>query len=222
MAAEKGVPVLVDAAASLPPVKNLRGFIAAGADLVAFSGGKLVGGPQASGILVGRRRLIQSALLQQLDHDVEFAQWTPPAILADAGLVGLPQHGVGRPAKVGKEQIVGLMAALEFFLAEDPAGRWRGWYARCGRMAEGLAGLRGVEVSIRGRVEEEAPPVVVLDFPTQTPAEVGVLIKRLQDGRPSVRVNAGERRQGRVLLSPACLREGEEAVVVARVQEECE
>jgi D-glucosaminate-6-phosphate ammonia-lyase len=221
LANARSIPLLVDAAASLPPAANLRGFIAAGADLVAFSGGKLVGGPQASGILVGRRRLIQSALLQQLDHDVGFAQWSPPPILRTAELVGLPHHGIGRPAKVGKEQIVGLMTALELFLAEDPVERWRGWHACCARMAEGLAGLPGVEVTIRGRVEDEVPPAVVLDFPARTPAEVGTLIKRLQDGHPSVRVNAAERRQSRILLGPACLRPGEEAVVVSRLRGEC-
>ena len=65
-----GVPLIVDAAAQLPPKENLRRFIAMGADLVAFSGGKALGGPQASGILAGRRDLVASALLQQLDMDV--------------------------------------------------------------------------------------------------------------------------------------------------------
>jgi L-seryl-tRNA(Ser) seleniumtransferase len=221
VAAAHGIPLLVDAAASLPPVANLSGLIAAGADLVAFSGGKLVGGPQASGILVGRRRLIQSALLQSLDHDIAFALWAPPPILREATLGGLPQHGVGRPAKVGKEQIVGLMTALELFLAEDPAERWRAWHASCARMAEGLTELPGLEVTIRGRIEDETPPAVVLDFSTRTPAEVVALIRRLQDGEPSVRVNPAEWRRARILLNPACLRPGEAAIVVARIGAEC-
>ena len=62
------LPVLVDAAAQLPPAQNLHRFIDAGADLVVFSGGKGIGGPSASGVLCGRRRLVASALLQQLDH----------------------------------------------------------------------------------------------------------------------------------------------------------
>jgi D-glucosaminate-6-phosphate ammonia-lyase len=65
-----GIPLIVDAAAQLPPKENLKRFIAMGADLVAFSGGKALGGPQASGILAGRRDLVASALLQQLDMDV--------------------------------------------------------------------------------------------------------------------------------------------------------
>jgi L-seryl-tRNA(Ser) seleniumtransferase len=64
--------VLVDAAAELPPLENLRRFLAEGADLVAFSGGKSIGGPQGSGILRGRRDLISAALLQQLDFDYDY------------------------------------------------------------------------------------------------------------------------------------------------------
>ena len=103
-----GVPVLVDAAAQLPPAANLRRFIQAGADLVVFSGGKAIGGPQASGILCGRRYLIMAAALQNLDLDVFYEQWEPPAHFIDkTRLKGLPQHGIGRGCKVGKEEIVG-------------------------------------------------------------------------------------------------------------------
>jgi L-seryl-tRNA(Ser) seleniumtransferase len=214
MANARGVPVVVDAAAALPPARNLRAFVAAGADLVAFSGGKLVGGPQASGILVGRRRLIQSALLQALDHDVSFAQWSPPPILRTDELPGLPQHGVGRPAKVGKEQVVGLMTALELFLAEDPAARWRRWEARLRAIEAGLEGMPGVRAALRGRAEEERPPWLVLTLEGADPRGLAArAVKRLQDGTPSVRVGAAEVRHGRVLIGPACLREGEETVV---------
>ncbi len=78
-----GIPVLVDAAAELPPVENLRLFLSEGADLVAFSGGKSIGGPQGYGILCGRRDLISAALLQQLDFDYDYDEWDPPAGLVD-------------------------------------------------------------------------------------------------------------------------------------------
>src|SRR5215468_846481 len=93
-----GVPVIVDAAGQLPPVGNLRRFLAEGADLVSFSGGKAIGGPQGSGILAGKRDLIMSAVLQQLDLDMYWEQWSPPKALIDKDrLKGAPQHGVGRP-----------------------------------------------------------------------------------------------------------------------------
>ena len=75
IARARGIPVLVDAAAQLPPRENLRRFLAEGADLVCFSGGKALGGPQASGILAGRRDLVTSALLQMLDLDLPEAQF---------------------------------------------------------------------------------------------------------------------------------------------------
>ncbi|MCB1742909.1 MAG: aminotransferase class V-fold PLP-dependent enzyme, partial [Gammaproteobacteria bacterium] len=116
VAHQAGVPVLVDAAAQLPPVSNLRQFIDQGADLVTFSGGKAINGPQASGVLCGKRDLIAAAALNNLDHDIFFEQWMPPAGFIDKRrLRGLPQHGIGRSSKVGKEQIVGLLVALQRF-----------------------------------------------------------------------------------------------------------
>src|SRR5207244_6008314 len=70
VAPQHGVPVIVDAANQVPPMENLRRFIAEGADLVAMSGGKAFRGPQSSGFLCGRRDLVASALLQQVDMDV--------------------------------------------------------------------------------------------------------------------------------------------------------
>ena len=114
-------PLIVDAAAQLPPKENLKRFIAMGVDLVAFSGGKALGGPQASGILAGRRDLVASALLQQLDMDVAPETWTPPRLVDRANLRGVPHHGIGRGFKAGKEEIVGLLTALDRFVKADDA-----------------------------------------------------------------------------------------------------
>ncbi len=128
VAREHGLPLLVDAAAQLPPAYNLRRFLEQGADLVAFSGGKAIGGPQASGILCGRADLIASALLQMLDLDVFPDMWHVPEEFAPLRqLPGLPQHGVGRSCKVGKEEIVGLLVALERFVAGGEDERRAAW-----------------------------------------------------------------------------------------------
>jgi L-seryl-tRNA(Ser) seleniumtransferase len=120
------LPVLVDAAAELPPASNLRRFIEDGADLVVFSGGKGIGGPSASGILCGRRDLIGAALLQQLDLDYLYEEWSPPANLIDKrALPGVPRHGIARSCKVGKEQIIGLLTALMRFSQDNDAARNR-------------------------------------------------------------------------------------------------
>jgi len=108
----------------LPPAGNLRAFLAAGADLVAFSGGKAIGGPQASGILCGRAELVSSAVVQMLDLDLQHDAWrAPPEFAALAQLRGLPHHGIGRSCKAGKEEIVGLLTALERFAAEGDGQR---------------------------------------------------------------------------------------------------
>src|SRR5205085_9075123 len=112
----RGVPVLVDAAGELPPRSNLRALLATGADLVAFSGGKAIRGPQATGILCGRRDLVGAAAVQMLDMDDHYELWEPPADLIDrAQLAGIPRHGIGRSLKVSKEQIVALLTALQLF-----------------------------------------------------------------------------------------------------------
>src|SRR5215211_1714990 len=112
IAHEQGIPVIVDAAAELPPRANLRRFITEGADLVVFSGGKAIGGPQASGILAGRADLIASVALQHQDMDVRPETWSWRPLLDSGRLVGVPHQGFGRSMKVGREEIVGLITAL--------------------------------------------------------------------------------------------------------------
>src|SRR5829696_9602909 len=142
-----GIPLIVDAAAQLPPKENLRRFIAMGADLVAFSGGKALGGPQASGILAGRAPLIRSVALQHQDMDVHPGTWTWRHLIAEGHLPGPPLQGLGRACKVGREEIVGLLTALRLYLQRDHAVDQARWRRLAQRMAGGLAGLPGVTVS---------------------------------------------------------------------------
>src|SRR5262249_22563350 len=100
---QHNLPVNVDAAPGLPPGANLRRFVAAGADLVVFSGGKHLRGPQASGILCGRRDLIFSAALQHQDMDVFPETWPLRKLVEQGTLAGPPHHGIGRGFKAGKE-----------------------------------------------------------------------------------------------------------------------
>jgi L-seryl-tRNA(Ser) seleniumtransferase len=136
VAKKHGLPVIVDAAAQLPPAANLKRFTTMGVDLVVFSGGKAIGGPQATGILAGRRDLIASALLQQQDMDVNPLYWAPPASLATRDqVIGIPHHGLGRGFKAGREEIVGLLAALDAFVARDEVA----WLASLNRRLETIA-----------------------------------------------------------------------------------
>jgi len=200
-----GVPVLVDAAAQLPPAQNLRRFIEAGADLVVFSGGKGIGGPSASGILCGRRRLIASALLQQLDLDYLYEDWQPPANLIDKReFRGVPRHGIGRACKVGKEQIVGLLAALCAFAREDDATRNRRFALVADALLEALRCVPHIDVRrIADAARADMPLIEVALSPSGPSA--ALTAARLRMGAPAVHVDATNADRGILLLAPTCL-----------------
>jgi L-seryl-tRNA(Ser) seleniumtransferase len=215
-----GLPVLVDAAAALPPVENLRRLPATGADLVAFSGGKAIGGPQASGILCGRRDLVAAAALQQLDLDVTPGTWRPPpGLIPREALRGVPRHGLGRGFKVGKEEIVGLVVALRRFVARDAAAELGRHEARLRAIAGRLEGLDAVATRLRPARETGRFPLleVVLDEPAlgRRALQVGAA---LQAGDPPVHL--GERRaaEGVLIVHPEGLRDGDEEIVAARLR----
>jgi L-seryl-tRNA(Ser) seleniumtransferase len=197
------LPLLVDAAAELPPQGNLRRFIHEGADLVVFSGGKAIGGPMASGILCGRRSLIVSALLQQLDLDFEFDSWQPPASLIDKHeLKCVPRNGIGRSCKVGKEQIVGLLLALKTFAGTPDAVREE----RLTLVAQSLFAALRTEPRLQARVisDDESRGVPRVEI-RAAGLDAQELANRLRAGTPSVRVDASRARSGVLLLIPTCL-----------------
>jgi L-seryl-tRNA(Ser) seleniumtransferase len=212
-----GVPVLVDAAAQLPPAANLRRFIEAGADLVTFSGGKAIGGPQASGLLCGRRYLVMAAALQNLDLDVFYELWAPPAHFIDkTRLKGLPQHGIGRGCKVGKEEIVGLLTALRLFVEEDAGARRARWRALMQELADGLEGLPHARVHL---LDAGEAPLVALDLDEAAAGLSALeLMKRLEHGAPAVFADPSALDQGRILFGPMALKDGEPAQVADRLR----
>jgi L-seryl-tRNA(Ser) seleniumtransferase len=198
-------------------VDNLRRFIEAGADLVTFSGGKAIGGPQASGILCGRRYLVMAAALQNLDLDVFYELWAPPAHFIDkTRLKGLPQHGIGRGCKVGKEEIVGLLTALRLFVAEDRVGRRARWRGLMQELADGLQGLPHAEVHL---LDEGDVPQLALDLDEAAAGMSALeLMRRLEHGAPAVFADPSGIDRGRVLFGPMALRDGEPAQVVERAR----
>lgn len=116
-----GVPVLVDMASDLPPASNLTRWIRAGADLVVVSGGKGLRGPQSTGILAGRKDLIEAARLN-----------------------ASPNGNIGRGMKVGKEEIIALVVALEAYVEHDHARDIEIWSERARWLANELQGIPGV------------------------------------------------------------------------------
>jgi L-seryl-tRNA(Ser) seleniumtransferase len=209
----KGVPVVVDAAAQLPPKAGLRSYIAAGADLVAFSGGTALGGPQASGILCGRRDLIAAAAMQMLDMDYPAGFFRPPPGFSDVEqLVGLPPHGIGRPCKVGKEQIIGLLTALELFVAEDDATRHARWLGALDAIAAQLADVPAA-LDIRA---DAALPTMVLTL--ASPDAAATLYEQLVSGRPAIHLDPQDLAAGRLVLNPMCLADGDRERLASRLR----
>jgi L-seryl-tRNA(Ser) seleniumtransferase len=211
----RGVPVLVDAAAQLPPTDNLRRFVAEGADLVCFSGGKAIGGPQASGILAGRRDLVSSALIQMLDLDLPEEQFVAPPEFAPLNqLRFLPHHGIGRVAKAGKEEVVGLVTALRRFVAADPGERTARWTAR----------LLALQAALPGAVlvpDGAKPGLPLLEIRFAGRAEAQRAEAALRGREPAVHLDASRIRRGVLAVNPIALDESDLAVLAAALKECC-
>lgn len=211
----RGVPVLVDAAAQLPPAGNLRRFLDQGADLVCFSGGKAIGGPQASGILAGRRDLVASALAQMLDLDLPEAQFVaPPEFAALNQMRFLPHHGIGRAGKAGKEEIVGLIVALRRFAAEDPAARTARWTARLDALRDAVPGAALVPDGAKPGL-----PLLELRFPDRAAAERADAALRGRD--PAVHLDAARIRRGVLAVNPIALDDADLPLLAAALRECC-
>jgi L-seryl-tRNA(Ser) seleniumtransferase len=220
LAQRHALPVIVDAAAQLPPRENLRRFIGDGASLVAFSGGKAIRGPQASGILCGQRDLVAAAVLQMLDMDVAPESWQPPeALVTPHALKGIPHHGIGRGFKVGKEEIVGLLVALERYAALEPAAEGAAWTGSLSRIAEQLSGLPHVSVRLLSAGETGRFPLLEVDLHEGALGRSAWDVSRaLQTGDPSVHLNERRAAEGVLTVNPAGLREGDEEIVVNRLR----
>jgi D-glucosaminate-6-phosphate ammonia-lyase len=201
------VPVLVDAAAELPPASNLRRFIEVGADLVVFSGGKGIGGPSASGILCGRRRLVASALLQQLDLDYIYEDWQPPTHLIDKReFSGVPRHGIGRTCKVGKEQIVGLLAALTRFTRDDDTARNKRFAVIADALVDALKHVPTLQVrTVADAAHAGIPLVEILITPRGNNPTAAQVAARLRASTPPIHVDSTNADNGTLMLVPTCL-----------------
>lgn len=208
-ARKHGLPLIADAAAQLPPKSNLRAFIEGGADLVVFSGGKAIGGPQASGILAGRADLVGSALLQMMDMDVSPQTWSPASLIDHVALNGIPHHGIGRGFKVGKEEIAGLLCALERFVARDEA-------AMSARLTQRLKKIR-TKLAAEPRIKTELlpasaqAPIPMLELIIQGPAHEWV--RHLAHGNPPAHLGERGVGQGRLTLNPLTVRPQDDDVL---------
>lgn len=219
IAQEHDVPVIVDAAAELPPVENLSWFIDQGADLVTFSGGKAIRGPQTTGILAGRADLIESVALQHLDMHAAENAWEPPTeLVAVDQLRGIPKQGIGRPLKVGKEELVGLIVALESFLEEDHTEKAAEWSNRAQSIASDLEPIDGLSVNLDGRDVSVVTEVMVDVDREAVGLTATELANALQRENPRVFVGTDNLSAERITINPMCLTDTEVTHVVTRIR----
>ncbi|MEW5977685.1 MAG: aminotransferase class V-fold PLP-dependent enzyme [Acidobacteriota bacterium] len=221
IAHRKGVPVIVDAAADLPPRENLRKYLAEGADLVAFSGGKHIQGPQSTGILCGKKPLILSAILQQQDMDVFPETWPFRHLIAEGVLKGPPHHGLGRGFKAAKEEIAGLITALQLYQKRDLQAELQLWKDRIQAIVSGLERISGIETthvfpSHGGRPVPEAQ--IQVDS-LKTGLTAWDVINALQEGDPIIAVYESLAASGRLVIFPETLQEGDPERIVQRLKE---
>ena len=196
----RGVPVIVDAAAEVPPLSNLTRFINEGADLAFFSGGKGIGGPQNAGLLAGRADLMEAAYINALNLDA-------------------PRAGVGRGMKASKESIVGMVVALELLIETGEEALHEGWMTKARYLRDRLAHIPGLRVVIEESSADRHGPQPVVYFEPwwrgPTPAEIR---QRLLAGDPPVHVGTGYYAD-EINLVMVCLQDGEEVVLAERLLE---
>jgi L-seryl-tRNA(Ser) seleniumtransferase len=199
IAHEAGIPVLVDAAAMLPPTNSLQRFIAEGADLVTFSGGKGLMGPQSSGILAGRADLIRAARMN-----------------------GNPNHSVGRAAKAAKEDIVGLIVALEDYMQRDHAADTAYWRTQAEWMLARLNEFPCVTISYLHDGREHPVPRVELVFGPDSGIDAHELVLALEEHDPRVFIfepTGPSARPNSIVINTQTMQPGEELIVVEALRE---
>lgn len=217
LAHRHGLPLLVDGACALPPRENLRRLTRDGADLVAYSGGKHLGGPQASGILCGREELVRSAWVQMVDMDVRGGTWSLRHWVEQGWIARAPRHGIGRSMKVSKEAIVGVMVALRRYANRDAPAEYAAWSAVADQIYDGLRDLRELRITRHptGANGQPYPNVRV----ESGAVRVDNLQRALRERPRRILLAEDERTQDRAVIFPQCLQAGEAAEIVAAVRE---
>ena len=197
MAQAKGVPVLVDAAAEILTVPNVH--LQAGATLVAYSGGKCLRGPQAAGLLLGRKDLVQAA-------------WVSSA----------PHHGFGRAMKVGKEEAVGMLMAVEMWTKRDHTAEWNRWTTWLDSIAKRISTVAGVTTSVVQPVglSNRTPSLDIRWDSKRVGIDGPAVARHLFETDPRVALFPADEKAGAgtgVSVTPYMLSPGDEKIVADRL-----
>lgn len=194
-----GVPVIVDAAAEVPPFENLTKFTKMGADMVTFSGGKGIGGPQNAGLLAGRKDLIDAAYKHSLN-------------------LHSPIAGIGRPSKVSKESLAGMVTALELFLESDHEAIWAGWRQQAQHVVDRLQGIPGLRVVVEDHDPNRQGPQAVIYFEHEWKGPSAAEIRDwLRENDPPIYVGGGGYR-GEINVVMVNVQPGEERIIADQLE----
>jgi D-glucosaminate-6-phosphate ammonia-lyase len=191
---ERGIPVLVDAAAERPDVPNY--YLKKGVDVVAYSGGKCLRGPQCSGLALGRKDLLWAAWLNSAPH-----------------------HALGRSMKVGKEEIMGLLAAVEMWVKHrDHKAEWNQWESWLQRISSEITQVPGVKSEVVTPGRSNVAPTLSIRWDAQQVKINGPELKQqLNESSPRIWVPLG--REGSISIQPYMMEPGEDQIVARRLRE---
>ncbi len=194
LAKQYGIPCMNDAAADTPPVSHLWDYANMGYDLITFSGGKAMRGPQCAGLLIGRKDLVANALLNNSPHE----------------------DTLGRSQKVGKEEIVGMVKALELYLKEDHDALAQEWQGRLELISRELTKVPGVSTSFFiPDIANHVPQMqITWDSRISLPPQQASML--LRNSKPAIVISGGEGRPGLTMCS-FMLQPGEDRVVAEQL-----
>jgi len=195
LAKQYNIPCMNDAAADTPPVSHLWDYTNMGYDLVTFSGGKAIRGPQCAGLLVGRKDMVANALLNNSPHE----------------------DTLGRSQKVGKEEILGMVKALELFLAEDHEALAKEWQNQLEGISNELKKVPGVSTSFFvPDIANHVPHMRITWDAARISLTPPQASKLLRSSKPSIAIGGGEGRPG-LSMSSFMLQPGEDKIVAEQL-----
>jgi uncharacterized pyridoxal phosphate-dependent enzyme len=193
---KRGIPAFNDAAADTPPVENITKYVKAGWDLLTFSGGKGIRGPQSAGLLLGRADLIKAARLNCSPNG----------------------DTIGRGLKVNKEEMLGMMVALEVFMKRDHQADWREYEKRVKIVADSVQSVKGIKTETwMGEIANHVPHLKITWAPGEFKTSLADMQTKLREGEPSIEVTPGL--DNGLVIGVWMLQPGEAEIVGRRVRE---
>ena len=190
-----GIPTFNDCAADVPPVENLWKYTNMGFDMVCFSGGKGIRGPQSAGLLLGKKKYIDAARLHAAPRG----------------------DTIGRGMKVNKEEVLGMVVAIEVYLARDHDADWKLWEDQIKMISDAAKAVEGVETEIHvPEVANHVPSLRITWDEDKVKINPGEARKKLEFGHPSIQTVGGRRYIG---ITTWMMDPGQERIVAQKVRE---